>query len=95
MTAANGIRETGYNVSGVDQTGAPFTKNVSAQTYYQGIWNTITDQFVTDADFIKLRQVIFGYSLPKSLLEKTPVQSVNISFVARNLALLYNAAGKH
>ena len=91
-TAENGIRENGINVTGVDQTGAPFTKNVSAQTYYQSIWNSITDEFITDADFIKLRQVIFGYTFPRRMLEKSPVQSVSISFVARNLALLYNAA---
>jgi hypothetical protein len=91
-TVENGIRETGINVTGVDQTGAPFTKNVSAQTYYQSIWNSITDEFITDADFIKLRQVIFGYTFPMRMLSKTPVQSISLSFVARNLALLYNAA---
>lgn len=91
-TAENGIRENGINVTGVDQTGAPFTKNVSAQTYYQSIWNSITEEFITDADFIKLRQVIFGYTLPRRMLEKSPVQSISLSFVARNLALLYNAA---
>ena len=91
-TAENGVREKGIPVSGVDQSGNPYTGTVSAQTYYSTIWATLTDQFVTKADFIKLRQVIFGYTLPRSLLGKTPVQAVNISFVARNLLLLYNAA---
>ncbi|MEO6329250.1 MAG: SusC/RagA family TonB-linked outer membrane protein [Ginsengibacter sp.] len=92
MTAENGVRDNGINVIGVDQTGAPFTKNVAAQTYYQGIWNTITDQFVTDADFVKLRQVILGFTVPGKMLGKIPVQSVGLSFVARNLLLIYNAA---
>ncbi|MEO5592472.1 MAG: SusC/RagA family TonB-linked outer membrane protein [Chitinophagaceae bacterium] len=91
-TVENGVRENGVNVSGVDQNGNPYAATINAQTYYQGIWNTITDQFITDADFIKLRQVIIGYTLPKSILGKTPVQSVSISLVARNLALLYNTA---
>ena len=47
---------------------------------------------MTDADFIKLRQIILGYSLPKKWLGKTPVQSVSLSLVARNLFLLYNTA---
>lgn len=91
-TAENGVRENGVKVSGVDQNGNPYSATVSAQTYYQGIWNTITDHFITDADFVKLRQVIVGYTLPKSLFGKMPFQSVSISFVARNLALLYNTA---
>lgn len=91
-TAENGIRESGITVTGVDQAGAPLTKNVSAQTYYQSIWNSITEEFITDADFIKLRQLIFGYTFPKRMLGKTPIQSLSLSFIARNLALLYNAA---
>jgi TonB-linked SusC/RagA family outer membrane protein len=91
-TVENGVREKGIAVSGVDQNGAPYSGTVSAQTYYTTIWSTLTDQFVTDADFIKLRQVIIGYTLPKSLLGKVPVQSVSLSLVARNLLLIYNTA---
>ena len=91
-TAENGVREKGLSVSGVDQAGNPYSGTVSAQTYYSTIWATLTDQFVTDADFVKLRQVIIGYTLPKSALGRLPVQSASISLVGRNLLLLYNAA---
>lgn len=91
-TVENGVRENGIPVSGVDQAGNPFTGNVSAQTYYSTIWATLTDQFVTDADFIKLRQVIISYTLPAKLFGKLPVQGVNLSLVARNLLLIYNTA---
>lgn len=91
-TIANGVRETGIPVSGVDQNGNPYTGNVSAQTYYSTIWSTLTDQFITDADFIKLRQVIIGYRVPQSLLGKTKIESINLSLVARNLLLIYNSA---
>jgi len=40
-----------------------------------------------DASFVKLREIIFGYSLPKSLLSKTPFLSAKISLVGRNLFL--------
>jgi TonB-linked SusC/RagA family outer membrane protein len=91
-TADNNVRETGINVSGVDQQGQPYSGNVTAQTYYSTIWATLTDQFVTDADFIKLRQLTLSYSLPKSLLSKTPVQAASISLVGRNLLFIHNSA---
>ena len=91
-TVENNVRETGIAVSGVNQKGEAYTGTVSAQTYYSAIWSTLTDQFVTDADFIKLRSVTLGYSLPSDMLKKTPFQSVSVSFVARNLFMLYNTA---
>ncbi len=89
-TVGGGVRENGVAVNGVDQTGAPFARTIPAQQYYQGIAFAITDQFVYDADFIKLRQLTFGYNLPKSLIAKTPLQSASLSLVARNLFMLHN-----
>ena len=89
-TVENGVRESGVTVKGVDQNGAPFTKLLSAQDYFQGIAYSITDEFVYDADFIKLRQLTLGYSLPSDLVAKTPFQSASLSLVARNLWMIYN-----
>jgi hypothetical protein len=88
-TAENGIRENGVALSGVDQNGAEFSKTISAQDYYQGIATTITDQSIFKSDFVKLRQMTLGYSVPKSVFGKLPIQSASISFVARNLFILY------
>jgi outer membrane receptor protein involved in Fe transport len=90
QTVENNVRETGIDVSGVDTEGRPFSDNISAQSYYQGIAFSLTDRFVSDAGFIKLRQLIVGYSLPQRIVEKTPFQSLSLSFVARNLLLLYS-----
>jgi len=90
-TVENNVRETGIPVSGVAQNGTAYTGTVSAQTYYSTIWATLTDQFITDADFVKLRQVTLGYTFPKTFLSKT-IQSASISLVARNLWIIYNAA---
>ena len=89
-TVANKVRETGVTLKGVDTDGNPYTSTVDAQEYYQGIAFSITDQFVTDAGFIKFRQFILGYSLPDKIVAKTPFQYVNLSLVARNLFLLYS-----
>jgi TonB-linked SusC/RagA family outer membrane protein len=42
---------------------------------------------VLDRSFIKLREVVLGYSLPASWLQKTPITSLNVSLVGRNLFL--------
>jgi TonB-linked SusC/RagA family outer membrane protein len=49
----------------------------------------ISDYFIYDASFVRLRQLTFGYTFPARWLNKTPFSHVNISFVGRNLALLY------
>ncbi|MFB0904199.1 MAG: SusC/RagA family TonB-linked outer membrane protein [Nonlabens sp.] len=42
---------------------------------------------VIDKSFIKLREVVIGYQLPKKLLGSTPLQSLGFSVVGRNLFL--------
>jgi len=44
-----------------------------------GEWN------VYDATVLRLREIAFGYDLPKKLLSKTPFGMINISFTGRNL----------
>ena len=89
-TVANNVRETGVKIDGVDQNGEPYSATVDAQTYFRGVAFAITDEYVYDAGFIKLRQLSFGYSLPQRLLSTTPFQSANISFTARNLFLIFS-----
>lgn len=40
-------------------------------------------------DFVKLRSLILSYDLPVQKIKFVPLQSVSISIVARNLAILY------
>jgi TonB-linked SusC/RagA family outer membrane protein len=78
-------RETGVVAPGVTEAGAPNTKNVSAQTYYQGLARNISAYEVLDGDFIKLRQVTLGYTFNAAFLRGTPFSSIGVSAVARNL----------
>jgi TonB-linked SusC/RagA family outer membrane protein len=64
------------------------TTGVAAWDYYGALASNVSSKFVYDASFVKLRQVIIGYQLPSKWLDGTPVRSVNISFVGRNLAIL-------
>ena len=59
-------------------------------------WGTLNGEttgtpgtFIYDASFAKLRQVTFGYNFPKSMLGKTPFQNLSLSFVGRNLLVLF------
>jgi hypothetical protein len=42
---------------------------------------------VIDRTFLKVREVVLSYNLPKSVLQKTPITNLNISLVGRNLFL--------
>lgn len=78
-------RETGI-LTGVTSDGKTNTVTAAAQDYYTALANNVTKTSVVDGDFIKLRQLTLGYSLPVRLLEKLPlIRTVNVSFVARNL----------
>ena len=70
---------------GVYEDGTPNTQKISASNYY-GAQNA--EDFIYDASFIKLKELAIGYTFPKSMLKKTPINSLNVSFVARNLAYL-------
>lgn len=65
----------------------PNTVAVSSQTYWKGIVNnSISEEFIYDASFLKLRELSLGYTLPQSLLAKQNViKNVTISLVGRNL----------
>jgi TonB-linked SusC/RagA family outer membrane protein len=84
-------RDNGLTVTGVDNSDNPFTYTVPVSgvgNFYDNRKN-ISSFFVYDGSFIKLRQVILGYDVPVKNLKQVKIQSVNISFVARNLLILY------
>jgi TonB-linked SusC/RagA family outer membrane protein len=75
-----------------DGSFAAFSKTYTpgeAQNYWSLLSGRAQENFVQDASFAKLRQVTFGYSLPKSILAKTPIRTLTLSFVGRNLAILF------
>ncbi|MEO9803255.1 MAG: SusC/RagA family TonB-linked outer membrane protein [Reichenbachiella sp.] len=86
-------RESGLTVTGVDTDGAALTVNIAPEDVddYYGRYNDITDNFVYDASFGKLRELSFGYSLPRAMLDKTPFQSASLSIVGRNLLILWSS----
>lgn len=70
---------------GVTENGQPNTTKITASQYYGAL---LAEDFLYDASFIKLKELSLGYSFPSKMLKKTPLTSLNVSFVARNLCYL-------
>ncbi|WP_273275672.1 SusC/RagA family TonB-linked outer membrane protein [Maribacter polysiphoniae] len=95
-------RENGLTVTGIDGsafdaetgTGTSFTTTIAPEdlgTYYNQI-NDIAEEFVEDADYIKFRELSFGYSFPKDILDRTFLTSANVSIIGRNLFYIQRSA---
>ncbi len=57
------------------------------QGFYRVYFRNTSENFVKDASFVKLRNVSLSYSLPKTLLQKTPFQAVSFSATVNNIIL--------
>jgi TonB-linked SusC/RagA family outer membrane protein len=64
---------------------------ILSHQYYaeQGPWGGIAETMVIDADYLTLREVTLGYSLPTEILQSTPFTKAKFSIVGRNLFYLY------
>jgi hypothetical protein len=86
-TAVN--REAPRLIPGVIQNpDGTFRENniqIDAQQYYSAIGGLQSEFNVYDATVYRLREASIGYSLPKSLLERTPFGQASITFTGRNL----------
>ncbi|MGE0088632.1 MAG: outer membrane beta-barrel protein [Bacteroidales bacterium] len=90
-------RETGIVGNGVklasDGSYVPNDVVVSAKSFNQAAYdNSVAEGSVFDASYIKWREIVFSYSLPSKWLAKTPIKGATLSFVGRNLAILYKNA---
>ena len=76
-------RTGGVTVTGVNDTGTPVTKTLTAQDYYGALSNISLLQ-TYKADFIKFRSLVISYNFPQTFL-KNKVQGLSLSLVGRNL----------
>ncbi|HEY0065985.1 MAG TPA: SusC/RagA family TonB-linked outer membrane protein [Flavisolibacter sp.] len=68
---------------------------VDARAYFRNVLGThVYEEWLYDASYIKLREIRLGYTFGKNLLGKTPFRSVNLAFIARNPAMLWQKAPK-
>ncbi len=55
--------------------------------FYRNDFRGVSENFVQDASFVKLRNITLGYDLPNAVLSKLPFESVNVSASANNIIL--------
>ena len=86
-------RENGLTVSGANQSGGTQTWTIPKENVdnYYNEYARVSANNLFDASFGKLRQLAIGYTFSSKLIDKTPLESASISFVARNLALLWSS----
>ena len=65
------------------------------RSYYsrQGGLAGLSEAFIEDGSYIRLREVALSYNLPSKWLEKLPVSSLSIGFSGRNLLLFTDYSG--
>lgn len=81
----------GVIVPGVTADGKPNTTRVSAEEYgLFGSDNVPNAGFVYDAGYVKLRETVLTYALPKSTFSKlTFLKGIDLSLIGRNLWLIH------
>ncbi len=87
-------RDGNLTVKGVDNSGNPFSKTFTPDqmwSYYNN-WQVLSEKFVYSSDFVKLRQVIISYNIPVQKISFVKLQSLTVSLVGRNLAILHKEA---
>ncbi len=95
----NGFVVEGVNVTRDDNGNITSTTPNSTSVLAEDYWTQVAsrdprsaEDFVFDATNIRLRELVLGYSLPKSVLGNGPFAGINISFVGRNLFFFTNKA---
>lgn len=83
----NDIRENGMILDGVKEDGTQNDVAIDPQTYYQTYWRRAAPN-IYKSDFVKLRELRLGYTIPNSILSKTGIRDLSIGISARNLAIL-------
>lgn len=83
-------REGGAVGKGVKEDGVtPNDVAVDAMTYYMATAG-ITEEFIYDATFVKLRELSLGYTFPTKWVKKMGMSALSLSLVGRNLWNIYD-----
>jgi len=86
----------GFVFDGVFADGTPNTKTITAEQYWTKVGGRgapAGEVFTYSATNIRMREVVLGYQIPKTMFKNLPFQSANISLTGRNLFFFVNRAG--
>lgn len=89
---AEGVYPAGTIINGETVGGQTNKTFVNPEKYWDQFssWtNEIHEPFVYDASFVKLREVVFSYTLPEIWISKIGMRKASVSLYGRNLWLIY------
>lgn len=95
IAAETAQNRSGFVFDGVFSDGTKNNKTITAEQYWTKVGGRNTpagEVFTYSATNIRLRELVIGYSIPKSLFQKLPFQSANLSLSGRNLFFFKNNA---
>jgi TonB-linked SusC/RagA family outer membrane protein len=78
----------GLLLEGVNPDGTPNETRIESTYYAEGWASSPNARFVYDASYIKLREVVLTYNLPKKLMDRTFIKGASLSFVGSNLWII-------
>lgn len=61
--------------------------------YYRNVYRGISENFVEDASWVRLRSATLSYSLPATVLKKSFVKNLSLAFTGNNLLLFTKYKG--
>ncbi|MEX2232961.1 MAG: SusC/RagA family TonB-linked outer membrane protein [Cyclobacteriaceae bacterium] len=84
-------------IAGVEQPnhGQPNDIPISAELFWINMGGRnapIGEAFVVSASNVRMREAVIGYTVPSTVLTKTPFKTISINFVGRNLFFFSNKA---
>jgi TonB-linked SusC/RagA family outer membrane protein len=92
-TIPAGGREAGFIPEGVMEDGSTVTTSIpqaQQEDYYRRTYS-IAEEAIQDSDYMRLRQLSIGYTVPSSMLEGSFISKATISLIGRNLFFLSNS----
>lgn len=93
-SASSGRQDFVFPNSVIETSPGVFTPNTNLtvtdgrQDFWTNTYNEIKENYVKDATAFKIREIALNYNLSKKYLEKTPLKSLRIGFVGRNVLTL-------
>ncbi len=80
----------GLTFGGVFADGTPNDIYLTADQYWKSLFG-VSEQWIYDATFVKVREMRLGYNFPSSMLDKTKfIKGASLALVANNPFLLYS-----
>lgn len=73
-----------YRVAGTRGPDDPGFTDTDVKAAYQDPAITVSDRFIEDASYIRLKNISFGYRIPESILSKAFIKSLRVYVSAQN-----------